>query len=127
MVRRARGGPQERRLVAAGGCGPASRTANGSGIAFLLDLLREGTRQGARVTITNLAPRFAELLGQFDQAGLGDEALPPALPLSRIERLGRASLQFAGNLRRQIDYALRVTGCLWYELRHRPWYAGRKC
>jgi len=91
---------------------------DGSGIAFLLDLLREGTRQGARVTITNLAPRFAELLGQFDQAGLGDEALPPALPLSRIERLGRASLQFAGNLRRQIDYALRVTGCLWYELRH---------
>jgi phospholipid/cholesterol/gamma-HCH transport system permease protein len=91
---------------------------DGSGIAFLLDLLREGTRQGARVTITNLAPRFAELLGQFDQAGLGDEALPSALPLSRIERLGRASLQFAGNLRRQIDYALRVTGCLWYELRH---------
>ena len=91
---------------------------DGSGIAFLLDLLREGTRQGARVTITNLAPRFAELLGQFDQARLGDEALPPALPLSRIERLGRASLQFAGNLRRQIDYAMRVTGCLWYELRH---------
>jgi phospholipid/cholesterol/gamma-HCH transport system permease protein len=91
---------------------------DGSGIAFLLDLLREGTRQGARVTITNLAPRFAELLGQFDQARLGDEALPSALPLSRIERLGRASLQFAGNLRRQIDYALRVTGCLWYELRH---------
>ena len=91
---------------------------DGSGIAFLLDLLREGTRQGARVTITNLAPRFAELLGQFDQARLGDEAVPSALPLSRIERLGRASLQFAGNLRRQIDYALRVTGCLWYELRH---------
>jgi phospholipid/cholesterol/gamma-HCH transport system permease protein len=91
---------------------------DGSGIAFLLDLLREGARQGASVTITNLAPRFAELLGQFDQARLGDEALPSALPLSRIERLGRASLQFAGNLRRQIDYALRVTGCLWYELRH---------
>ena len=53
---------------------------DGSGIAFLLDLLREGTRQGARVTITNLAPRFAELLGQFDQARLGDEALPSALP-----------------------------------------------
>jgi phospholipid/cholesterol/gamma-HCH transport system permease protein len=91
---------------------------DGSGIAFLLDLLREGARQGASVTITNLAPRFAELLGQFDQARLGDEARPSALPLSRIERLGRASLQFAGNLRRQIDYALRVTGCLWYELRH---------
>ncbi|HUD26067.1 MAG TPA: MlaE family lipid ABC transporter permease subunit [Burkholderiaceae bacterium] len=92
---------------------------DGSGIAFLIDLLREGNRQGGRVTITNLAPRFAELLGQFDHAALDDEAVPPpAARLSLIEQLGRGSLQLAGDLRRQADYLLRVLDCLSYQLRH---------
>jgi phospholipid/cholesterol/gamma-HCH transport system permease protein len=92
---------------------------DGSGIAFLVDLLREGTRQGGRVTITNLAPRFAELLGQFDHAALDDEALTPrAPPLSLIEQLGRASLQLAADLRQQTDYLRRVLGCLSYQLTH---------
>jgi phospholipid/cholesterol/gamma-HCH transport system permease protein len=92
---------------------------DGSGIAFLVDLLREGTRQGGRVTITNLAPRFAELLAQFDHAALDDEALTPrAPPLSLIEQLGRASLQLAADLRQQTDYLRRVLGCLSYQLTH---------
>lgn len=92
---------------------------DGSGIAFLVDLLREGTRQGGRVTITNLAPRFAELLGQFDHAALDDEALTPrAPPLSLIEQLGRASLQLTADLRQQTDYLRRVLGCLSYQLTH---------
>ena len=92
---------------------------DGSGIAFLVDLLREGNRQGGRVTITNLAPRFAELLGQFDHAALDDEALTPrAPPLSLIEQLGRASLQLAADLRQQTDYLRRVLGCLSYQLTH---------
>jgi phospholipid/cholesterol/gamma-HCH transport system permease protein len=92
---------------------------DGSGIAFLVDLLREGSRQGGRVTITNLAPRFAELLGQFDHAALDDEALTPrAPPLSLIEQLGRASLQLAADLRQQTDYLRRVLGCLSYQLTH---------
>ncbi|HEY4038171.1 MAG TPA: MlaE family lipid ABC transporter permease subunit [Burkholderiaceae bacterium] len=92
---------------------------DGSGIAFLLDLLREGSRQGSRVTITNLAPRFAELLGQFDHASLNDGT--PALPAARlgpVEQLGRGVLQLGGDLKHQGIYVRRVVLCLLYELRH---------
>ncbi|HEX4586100.1 MAG TPA: MlaE family lipid ABC transporter permease subunit [Burkholderiaceae bacterium] len=92
---------------------------DGSGIAFLLDLLREGSRHGSRITITNLAPRFAELLGQFDGANLDDEVAPTRAPRLRMtEQLGRALLQLAADLRRQGKYVRRVTVCLFYELRH---------
>jgi phospholipid/cholesterol/gamma-HCH transport system permease protein len=92
---------------------------DGSGIAFLLDLLREGSRQGSRITITNLAPRFAELLAQFDQTSLEDEAPPPrAAGLRLTEQLGRAVLQLGADLRHQGNYVRHVTLCLLYELRH---------
>jgi len=92
---------------------------DGSGIAFLLDLLREGSRQGSRITITNLAPRFAELLAQFDQTSLEDETPPPrAAPLRLTEQLGRAVLQLGADLRHQGNYVRHVTLCLLYELRH---------
>jgi phospholipid/cholesterol/gamma-HCH transport system permease protein len=92
---------------------------DGSGIAFLLDLMREGSRLGSRVTITNLAPRFAELLGQFDHAGLDDApAAPPAPRLRPIEELGRAVLRLGGDLNQQRRYVRRVVLCLSYELRH---------
>src|ERR1700758_1506787 len=90
---------------------------DGSGIAFLLDLRREGLRHGSRVTITNLAPRFAELLGQFDRASLDDEGQAPPQPPRLIERIGRAVLQLGADLRRQSRYVRRVTSCLLYELR----------
>ncbi|HEX4597709.1 MAG TPA: STAS domain-containing protein, partial [Burkholderiaceae bacterium] len=92
---------------------------DGSGIAFLLDLLREGSRQGSRVTITNLAPRFAELLGQFDHASLGD-GTPSSAParLGPVEQLGRGVLQLGGDLKHQGIYVRRVVLCLLYELRH---------
>ena len=92
---------------------------DGSGIAFLLDLQREGLRHGSRVTVTNLAPRFAELLGQFDHAGLDDEAqnAPPRRPRF-IEQIGRSVLQLGADLRRQYRYVRRVILCLVYELRH---------
>ena len=92
---------------------------DGSGIAFLLDLQREGTRQGGHVTITNLAPRFAELLAQFNHAILDDEALPPrAPPLPLVERLGRATLALGADLKLHAGYLRRVVACLLYELRH---------
>jgi phospholipid/cholesterol/gamma-HCH transport system permease protein len=92
---------------------------DGSGIAFLLDLLREGSRHGSRITITNLAPRFAELLGQFDGASLDDALAPTRAPRLRLtEQLGRALLQVGADLRRQGKYVRRVTMCLLYELRH---------
>jgi phospholipid/cholesterol/gamma-HCH transport system permease protein len=92
---------------------------DGSGIAFLLDLLREGSRQGSRITITNLAPRFAELLGQFTHASLDDEALPaPAPRLNLTEELGRGVLQLGEDLRHQANYVRRLVLCLMYELRH---------
>ncbi|MBV8210231.1 MAG: MlaE family lipid ABC transporter permease subunit [Burkholderiaceae bacterium] len=92
---------------------------DGSGIAFLLDLQREGLRHGSRVTVTNLAPRFAELLGQFDRARLEDGAQPaPARQLRLTEQVGRAVLQLGADLRRQWRYVRRVTVCLVYELRH---------
>jgi phospholipid/cholesterol/gamma-HCH transport system permease protein len=92
---------------------------DGSGIAFLLDLLREASRQGSRITITNLAPRFAELLGQFTHASLEDEALPaPAPRLNLTEELGRAVLQLGVDLRHQANYVRRLVLCLLYELRH---------
>jgi phospholipid/cholesterol/gamma-HCH transport system permease protein len=90
---------------------------DGSGIAFLLDLLREGSRQGRPVTITNLAPRFAELLGQFDHANL-DQTLPAPPPLRLLEEVGRALLQLRADLRRQGKYLRRLTRCLLYELGH---------
>ncbi len=92
---------------------------DGSGIAFLLDLLREGSRQGSRITITDLAPRFAELLGQFNNANLEDEAASPGAPQLRLlEELGRALLQLGADLRHQANYVRRLTSCLLYELRH---------
>jgi phospholipid/cholesterol/gamma-HCH transport system permease protein len=92
---------------------------DGSGIAFLLDLLREGSRQGSRITITNLAPRFAELLGQFTHASLDDEALPaPAARLNFTEEFGRGVLQLREDLRHQANYVRRLVLCLAYELRN---------
>jgi phospholipid/cholesterol/gamma-HCH transport system permease protein len=93
---------------------------DGSGIAFLLDLLREGSRQGSRVTITNLAPRFAELLGQFDHARLDDAPSQPAAQLRPIEELGRAVLRLGNDVKQQGRYVRRVVLCLLYELRS-PW------
>jgi phospholipid/cholesterol/gamma-HCH transport system permease protein len=91
---------------------------DGAGIAFLLDLVREGSSQGGRVTIANLAPRFAELLGQFDHVSLDDASLPaPAPRLPLIEELGRATLRLGEDVRRQADYVGRVVLCLFYELR----------
>jgi len=75
MVRRARGGPQERRLVVRVDAAGVTY-CDGSASRFLLDLLREGTVRRARHDYQSGAS-FAELLGQFDQAGLGDEALRP--------------------------------------------------
>ncbi len=92
---------------------------DGSGIAFLLDLLRQASSQGGRLTITNLAPRFAELLGQFDHASLGDIAAPePAARLRPIEALGRAALRWLDELKYPSDYFRRVVVCLRDELRH---------
>jgi phospholipid/cholesterol/gamma-HCH transport system permease protein len=92
---------------------------DGSGIAFLIDLVREGARQGGRVTITDLAPRFAELLSQFDHADLDDVAPGTQAPrLSLVERLGRAWLRLSDDFAQQTDYVLRVLTCLLQELRH---------
>jgi phospholipid/cholesterol/gamma-HCH transport system permease protein len=85
---------------------------DGSGIAFLVDLQRQGARQGGHVTITNLDPRFAELLDQFDQANFEDAApaAEPGRPL--IEELGGALIRIGGDLRRQGEYVRRVIACL---------------
>ena len=91
---------------------------DGSGIAFLLDLLREGSRQGSRVTITNLAPRFAELLGQFNHASLDDGPPQAASRLGPIEELGRGVVQLGSDLKHQGIYLRRVVLCMLYELRH---------
>jgi phospholipid/cholesterol/gamma-HCH transport system permease protein len=91
---------------------------DGSGVAFLLDLLREGSRHGGKVTITNLAPSFAQLLSQFDRASLDDAAPPPAPRRGVVERLGRVVLLLGGDLWRQACYARRVALCLLYEVRH---------
>jgi len=117
--------PGARAAVRANGALPLQVDASGvtycdgSGIAFLVDLQREGTRYGSRVTVTNLAPRFAELLAQFDHAKLDDQGLlPPAQRLSLVEQLGRDSLKLADDLKRQAEYVVRVLSCLSYELRH---------
>ena len=117
--------PRAREAIRENGVGPLRVDAagvtycDGSGIAFLLDLLHEGSRQGSRITITNLAPRFAELLGQFTHASLDDEALPPpAPPLNLTEEVGRAVLQLGADLRHQARYVRRLVLCLLYELRH---------
>jgi phospholipid/cholesterol/gamma-HCH transport system permease protein len=92
---------------------------DGSGIAFLLDLLRQASHQGSRVTITNLAPRFAELLGQFNHERFEDEGPPPQAPALRLaEEVGRALLQLGADLKRQGRYLRRLILCLSYELRH---------
>jgi phospholipid/cholesterol/gamma-HCH transport system permease protein len=117
--------PDARAVIRENGAAPLRVDAagvtycDGSGIAFLLDLVREGSRHGSRITITNLAPRFAELLGQFNGANLDDEVAPPGAPRLRLtERLGRGLLQLGADLRRQGEYVRRVTVCLQYELRH---------
>jgi phospholipid/cholesterol/gamma-HCH transport system permease protein len=117
--------PGARAAVRANGAAPLKVDAagvtycDGSGIAFLVDLQREGTRHGGRVTVANLAPRFAELLAQFDHAQLDDEGLlPRAARLSLVEQLGRDSLQLADDLQRQASYVGRVLSCLSYEVRH---------
>ena len=117
--------PRAREAIRENGVGPLRVDAagvtycDGSGIAFLLDLLHEGSRQGSRITITNLAPRFAELLGQFTHASLDDEALPPpAPPLNLTEEVGRGVLQLGADLKHQARYVRRLVLCLLYELRH---------
>jgi phospholipid/cholesterol/gamma-HCH transport system permease protein len=92
---------------------------DGSGVAFLLDLMREGARQGGQVTITNLEPRFDRLLRQFDHANLDDEAaLPAASQRGFVEELGRAVVQLGADLWHQVCYVRRVVRCLLYELSH---------
>lgn len=81
---------------------------DGSGIAFLLDLLHESRRQGGRVTISNLDPRFSELLGQFDHTCLEDEPVAPPARRAPLERLGAAVLQLATRWRRQLRFFRRV-------------------
>jgi phospholipid/cholesterol/gamma-HCH transport system permease protein len=91
---------------------------DGSGIAFLLDLMREGARHGSRVTIANLAPRFAELLGQFEHATLEDAPPPQAPRLRAVEELGRALLQLRDDLQRHLRYLRRLALALVYQMRH---------
>ncbi len=91
---------------------------DGSGIAFLLDLKREGARQGSAVTIANLAPRFAELLSQFDHASLDEAPQPPAPRLRLVEEVGRALLDLDQDLGETVTYLRRLASALARQMRH---------
>jgi phospholipid/cholesterol/gamma-HCH transport system permease protein len=91
---------------------------DGSGIAFLLDLMREGARHGSRVTIANLAPRFAELLDQFEHATLEDAPPAQAPRLRAVEEVGRALLQLWDDLHQNLRYLRRLAFALVYQVRN---------
>ena len=90
---------------------------DGAGVALLLDLLRSPRPAAAEVTIRGLADRFQRLLEQFDPKALAEAAPPPPrIPL--LERVGRAGVQLADDLYRQIAFLGEATSALAYALRY---------
>lgn len=84
----------------------AVRSADGAGIALLLDLLRQPRPDTAAVRIAGLQPRYQALLDQFDPARFRSAAPVPARRTPLAETMGRGSARFG----QQILDALAFVG-----------------
>jgi len=71
---------------------------DGSGIAMLVDLLRQQRPVGATVTVKHLQPQYQTLLAQFDPAEFRERHHRPPAPRPLAERLGRAAIQLLRDL-----------------------------
>lgn len=76
----------------------AVRSADGAGIALLLDLLRQPRPESAAVRVTGLQPRYQALLDQFDPARFRLAAPVRARRLPLAETMGRGSARFGQHL-----------------------------
>jgi phospholipid/cholesterol/gamma-HCH transport system permease protein len=91
---------------------------DGAGVALLLDLQRQPRPRGAEVTIRGLADRFQRLLEQFDPKALAEAPVPPRPRMSRLERVGRAGVQFADDIYRQIAFLGEVASAIAHAARN---------
>jgi len=71
---------------------------DGSGIAMLVDLLRQQRPVGATVTVKHLQPQYQTLLAQFDPAEFRERHHRHPTPRPLAERLGRAAMQLLRDL-----------------------------
>ena len=71
---------------------------DGSGIAMLLDLLRQQRPAGATVTVERLQPQYQALLAQFDPVEFQERHHRHPTPRPLAERLGRAAMQLLRDL-----------------------------
>jgi phospholipid/cholesterol/gamma-HCH transport system permease protein len=71
---------------------------DGSGIAMLLDLLRQHRPAGATVTIEHLQPQYQALLAQFDPGEFQERQHRHRPPRPLAERMGRAAMQLLRDL-----------------------------
>jgi len=91
---------------------------DGAGVALLLDLQRRPRPSGAAVTIRGLADRFQQLLDQFDPKALAEAPAPPRPRRSRLERIGRAGVQFVDDLYAQIAFLGETASAIAHAARH---------
>jgi phospholipid/cholesterol/gamma-HCH transport system permease protein len=91
---------------------------DGSGIAMLVDLLRQERPAQAPVAVRALKPEFKTLLDQFDPARLRAPAEAPPEQLHAVEEIGRATLTVLGDLATLISFIGETTAAFWYAVRN---------
>jgi phospholipid/cholesterol/gamma-HCH transport system permease protein len=88
---------------------------DGAGVALLLDLQR--TARG-EVAICGLAPRFQELLNQFEVAAFREAPATAAPRVPLAERVGRVAARFFADLHEQVAFLGEAAAALAHAARH---------
>lgn len=77
---------------------------DGTGLAFLVDLLRSERPENARVEVTGLRENFQRLLAQFDPADFREPLPSAGGEGGLLARLWQAGSEFAADLKAQIAF-----------------------
>lgn len=88
-----------------------------AGVAMLLDLLHHARAGRREADIQNLAPAYANLLGEFDLDALRSKTSRPE-KWGLIARLGRKTSRFAADMREQVSFIGEAAVALGYALAH---------
>jgi phospholipid/cholesterol/gamma-HCH transport system permease protein len=91
---------------------------DGSGVAMLVDLLRQTRAKDAAITIRGLKREFQTLLDQFDPHAFEAPPEPPPAPTNSVEDIGRATAQLLRDMRTQIVFIGETSSALAYAFTH---------
>ncbi|MDQ6618884.1 MAG: MlaE family lipid ABC transporter permease subunit [Pseudomonadota bacterium] len=92
---------------------------DGAGIALLVDLMRmpQLAHTGA-VEVRNLAPRFQDLLEQFDPSALVEDHDPPPRRRGAVEEIGLHAARIGRDMREQVVFVGATFAALMNAVRH---------